>query len=483
MFKIKQILLATAITAVIVACGGGGSANVNPPAGMTPLMATGVITGFGSIYINGTHFQTTSAKIRKNGQTVAQSQLAVGQVARIKGSKDASGMSGVADEVDVDESVVGPISTIDIVNSVLTVLGQTVKVNAGTSFSKDIQPADLTGLTMGEVIEVDGLIDSSGAIAATRIEPASAGAPLQVLGSVASLNSAAHTFMINTLVVDYSSATLTGFTGGAPSDGDMVEVQGTTFDATTTTLTAAQVTRQMSDQEEAGDGRDIEREGLITRFASATDFDVTGNPVTTNSSTEFRNGSASDLALNVKVEVEGTLDSSNVLVAAVVDFEHNGSVELQSQATQVDTTAGTLTLLGVQVTVNASTRFEDDSSAAIAMFNLSNVAVGDTIKVHGYESPAGSGQVLATRLEREPPSATVIVQGPFTAGTSPDFTVLGITIDASAAAISDGHGGTLDPATFLTRAIGHGVEVEGTVSGDVVTASEIAIDDQSGDEN
>src|SRR5262249_27417506 len=141
-----------------------------------------------------------------------------------------------------------------------------------------------------------------------------------------------------------------------------------------------------------------------------------GNPVTTNSSTEFRNGSASDLALNVKVEVEGTLDSSNVLVAAVVDFEHNGSIELLSQATQVDTTAGTLTLLGVQVTVNASTRFEDDSSAAIAMFNLSNVAVGDTIKVHGYESPAGSGQVLATRLEREPPSATVIVQGPFTAG-------------------------------------------------------------------
>jgi len=264
----------------------------------------------------------------------------------------------------------------------------------------------------------------------------------------------------------------------------VVEAQGTSFDATTQTLTATHVQREMTDQEEAGDDRDMEREGLITRFASATDFDVAGKPVTTTSSTEYRNGTAADLALNVKVEVEGMLNSSNVLVASVVSFEHNGDIELQGPAANVSASAGTLSVLGLQVTVvTSSTRFEDDDSSSMAMFNLSNVSAGDTVRVHGFESPAGSGKVTATRFERVPPSPTVIVKGPFMAGTSPDFTILGITIDGSAATIDDGHGGMMPLATFLTQAAGHEVRVEGTLSGTTVMASRISIDDHTGDED
>jgi Domain of unknown function (DUF5666) len=480
-FKMKQILLATLIATVAVACGGGSG--MSQSSGMTPLIATGTITGFGSIYVNGIHFQTASATIRKNGQTVDQSQLAVGEVARIKGSKNDADNTGVAEEVDVEEAVVGAIDKIDTTGGTLTVLAQIVKINAGTSFSKDIQPADITGLKTGDVIHVSGMTDSSGDIVATRIEKGSASSPLQVVGTVASLNAGSHTFMINALTVDYSSANLTGFMSGAPSNGDVVEVQGTTYDMATQKLTATHVQREMTDEEEAGDNRDMEREGLITRFASATDFDVDGKPVTTTTSTEYRNGTAAGLALNVKVEVEGMLNSSNVLVASIVSFEHNGDIELQGPAANVMATAGTLTVLGVQVTVNSSTRLEDEGSSSMAMFNLSNVTAGDTVRVRGFESPAGSGKVVATRLERQPTSMTVIVKGPFMAGTSPDFTVLGITIDGSAATIDDGHGGMMPLAMFLTQAVGHEVFVEGTLSGTTVMASRISIDDHHGDEN
>ena len=483
MLRIRQFLLATVIAMVAVACGSGGS-GISQSSGATPLIATGTITGFGSVYVNGIHFQTTSATIRKNGQTVDQSQLAVGEVARIKGSKDDADDTGVADEVDVDEAVNGPIDKIDTTAGTVTVLAQIVKINAGTSFSKDIQPADITGLKTGDVIHVSGMTDSSGAIVATRIEKGGASSPLQVVGTVAGLNAGSHTFMINALTVDYSSANLTGFASGAPSNGDVVEAQGTSFDATTQTLTATHVQREMTDQEEAGDDRDMEREGLITRFASATDFDVADKPVTTTSSTEYRNGTAADLALNVKVEVEGMLNSSNVLVASVVAFEHNGDIELQGPAANLSASAGTLSVLGVQVTVvTSSTRFEDDGSSSMAMFNLSNVTAGDTVRVHGFESPAGSGKVTATRLERLPPSPTVIVKGPFMAGTSPDFTMLGITIDGSAATIDDGHGGMMPLATFFTQAAGHEVRVEGTLSGTTIMASRISIDDHTGDED
>lgn len=483
--NLKHFLIAAAAATVVVACGGGGAGSMSSAAGSKPVVATGVITGFGSIYLNGTHYQTSTATIHKNGKVVDQSQLAVGEVARLKASKHTADANGVAVEVNVEDLVLGPISTIDAGNGELTVLAQTIKVNGGTSFAKDILPGDIKGLKVGDVIEVSGLIDSSGMAVATRIDRASASSALQVLGSVTKLDTSAHTFMINALTVDYSSGTLLGFATGAPSNGDLVEVQGTSFNTTTNTLVATQLTRQMTDREEAGGdtSTQTEREGLITRYASATDFDVSGNPVTTTTTTMYRNGSAADLAQNVKVEVTGTLNSSNVLVADVVAFEHNGNVELEAQATLVDAVAGTLTLLGVPITTNSNTRFEDDSAAAVAMFNLSNVTAGDTIKVRGYESPAGSGHLIATRLEREVPSTTVLVVGPFTAASSPDFKVLGITIDASTATLSDGHNGTLSLAAFLTQAVGHGVEVKGTLSGTVVQASEVAIDDHTGDEN
>jgi len=149
--------------------------------------------------------------------------------------------------------------------------------------------------------------------------------------------------------------------------------------------------------------------------------------------------------------------------------------------------SGSFTLVNVQVTVTSSTRFEDHASG-MAIFNLSNVMKGDLIRVHGYESPAGSGKVVATRLEREVPGMTAVipvtVKGPFTKGMSPpNFAVLGIPIDSSKATISDGHGGTLTVDAFLTQATGHGVDVQGIWSGTAVMASEITIDDHNGDEN
>jgi hypothetical protein len=242
----------------------------------------------------------------------------------------------------------------------------------------------------------------------------------------------------------------------------------------TTTLTATRVDKQMSDEEQAGNHEDMELEGLITAFTSDTDFKVADEPVTTTSATVYRNGTAADLALNVKVEVEGSLNSSNVLVADVVSFHRNGGVELQSTVEAV--TASTLTVLGVEITVTSTTRFEDRSSAQVEMFSLSNIGKGDTVDVRGFESPAGSGKLVATRLEREPPSMEVEVSGPFKAGTSPQFTVFGITVDASTATtLKDAGGATLTLADFLTQAVGQNVEVSGQLSGTIVSAGEARI--------
>jgi hypothetical protein len=324
------------------------------------------------------------------------------------------------------------------------------------------------------VIEVSGLAAADGHIVATRIERET-GTMFQVVGKVAGLDTTAHKFTINALTVDYSSATVSGFASGAPANDDLVLVKGTAFDSTTTTLTATRVAPAADETTDVDHGDDIEREGLITRFVSAADFDVAGKPVTTNSSTEFEGGTAADLALNVRVEVEGKLDANDVLVAQNVAIRKAGIAELKGNVTAVDATAGTVELLGATVTVTADTRFEDKSDAAIEQFNLSSLQVGDTIDVRGYENPVGSGNITATRLEREQPSTDVVVGGFFEATTPPQFTILGITIDATNAQFTSDWHDTLTSDQFFAQAAGHVVFAFGTLNGTTVDATKVLL--------
>ncbi len=176
--------------------------------------------------------------------------------------------------------------------------------------------------------------------------------------------------------------------------------------------------------------------------------------------------------------MHGTLDANKVLTADVVEIEHIAVIALAATVSGVDTTMSTLTVLGVTISVDTNTRFEDESSAQMQMFALKDVAVGDTVLVRGFEHPAGSGMVLATRLVRLPPlpSMAVAVRGPFTASTASQFKILGIMIDATNATFRKGEDQSLTAAEFFTQAVGQVVDVLGTAAGGTVTASKVMID-------
>jgi Domain of unknown function (DUF5666) len=468
----KTTLGAAAALAVLVACGGGGSTGSMPRPGMKSVITSGTITAFGSVFVNGVRYDVSAARLTKNDTSVAQSALAVGEVALVQGREDAQSGQGEADSVDVEDRVVGPAA---ITGNQLTVLGQTISITAETSFGPGITPADLTGLKSGDSIEVSGLPGTGGLIMATRIARAESNEPLQVMGTVGTVDTAAHTLMINALLVDFSTANLSGFASGQPAAGDLVIARGTVFDATAVKLTATRLRKAETDRDEQAEGGMVEEEGLITRFASAMDFDVAGAKVTTTASTAFKNGTAADLALNVRVEVRGTLDANKVLVADVVEIERVAAIALQATVSAV--TTNTLTVLGVTISVDTNTRFEDESNAQVQMFSLTDVTAGDTVLVRGYEHPAGSGMVLAVRLERLPPSTAVRVRGPFTASTAPQFKILGITIDATTATFGkDEQDQSLTAAEFFAQAVGQIVDVRGTASGSTVMASSAIID-------
>src|SRR5437016_7758056 len=245
----KTTLAAAGALAVLVACGGGSTGSM-PQAGMQPVVTSGTITAFGSVFVNGVRYDVSAASLTKNDNSVAQSALAVGEVALVRGREDAQSGQGAADSVDVEDRVVGPIATIDTAGRQLTVLGQTISVTASTSFGPGITPADLTGLKMGASVEVSGLPGSGGLSMATRIGRAESNEPLQVMGTVGTVDTAAHTLMINALMVDYSTANLSGFSSGQPAAGDLVIARGTVFDATAVKLTATRLRKAETDRDE-----------------------------------------------------------------------------------------------------------------------------------------------------------------------------------------------------------------------------------------
>ena len=465
----KTTLVAAGTLAVLVACGGGGSSGSMSQTGAQSVATWGTITAFGSVYVNGVRYDVSRATLKKNDTTVAQTGLAVGEVALVRGREDTQTGQGEADSVDVEDSVVGPITT--ITGNQLTVLGQTISVTANTSFGPGI--ADLTALKGGDSIEVSGLPGMGGLIMATRIGRAESNEPLQVLGTVGTVS--ATTFMINGLTVDFSTANVSGF---KPATGDLVIARGTVFDATAVKLTATALRLAETDRDEQAAGGLGEEEGLITSFTSAMEFQVAGAKVTTTASTVFKGGVATDLAVNVRVEVRGTLDANKVLMADVVEIEHIAVIALAATVSGVNTTMNTLTVLGVTISVDTNTRFEDESNAQLQMFALKDVMMNDTVLVRGYEKPAGSGMVLATRLVRLPPLPlmNVGVRGPFTASTATQFNILSITIDATSAKFFGKGGQSLTAAEFFTQAVGQVVDVLGTASGSTVTASKAIID-------
>ncbi len=466
-FKYFITTCLTLVTAGFVACGGGvGGTSV---AGIDRLGAsTGSVTGFGSIFVNGVEFETDNAVFTIDDQPGIESDLKVGQVVTVIGTFHANGTTGAADSVTFDDVVEGPIDSI----SPFVVAGQTVLVDAATSFDNNINPASLLGLNAGDFVEVSGFIDADDNIRATRIEAKPAGSEVEVHGFVAGVT--ATTFTINALTVDYSTAMLDDFPSGAISNGDFVEAKGDILNPGGPLIaTEVELETQGPDPDEIDE---FEMEGFITRFVAGRpldnlDFDVSGVPVITDGSTLF-DGDTALLGLNTKVEVEGTVNPDGVVVADVVDIRTG--IDRSRLAAQVDS-VNPLVALGITVSVDALTRIEDKSAANLEPFSVADINMGDYIEVRGDENPPGSGEMLATLLEREDlpnaPGEDTELRGFVESVGVTSFTILGVTIDTD--------GGTLfvgitDVGDLI---VGDQVSVDGTeIAATTILADEVQLE-------
>jgi hypothetical protein len=456
--RLQACLAALALT-VLAGCGGGAGS----VAGIDRLGVTsGTVNGFGSVIVNGIRYEVTgTTQVRIDDSPGSQDDLEVGQQVTVRWRSDDDGATRTADQIDYSSVVTGPVATgsIDPVAGTFTVLGQVVRVTATTSFGAGISPADLTGLAAGQTVEVSGLLDAGGFIRATRIETRAPG-QLEVRGVAATVT--AQTFTIGNLVVFYQGANLPD---GPLQNGDLVEAKGTVIDGLGR-LVATVVEREDDFATIGGSADDIDLEGFITTFTSATDFVVAGVRVTTNAQTEYDDGNVTDLRLNARVEVEGRFNPAGVLVAEEIDFksfddDDDGDDDaldgrVAANVTAVNVAAGTVVAAGVTIRVTAATRLEDKRSG-VRPFGLANLAVGDYIEARG--TPGTGAELTASIFERQGASGTGRLRGPAGSIANPSFTVLGVPVLTSGATVfRDDDDTVIDAATFF-GALANGSEV------------------------
>ncbi len=318
-----RYLLFTAVAAVVVSSCTAGSetAGIDRGGVRVPVVAEGPITGFGSIIVNGVHYDISNAAIQVDGMVASASDLALGQVVTVVGERDESGATGRADSVVFQADVRGAIQAVNSAASEVRVLQQRIAIRASTVLDLGSQPAAFSSLDVGEVVEVSGFVTSDGAIDATRVKLVSAQASSLVAGTVTNLDTATLRFNVRDLVVDYSAAlVIEGFPSGAPSNGDEIVAEGS-LSPTTGRFMVRELEREEAEDDDGAEGREAEVEGRVTRFVSALDFDVAGRAVTAPSTTRYSGGSAASLALNLKVHVHGRFDASGVIRANEIEID------------------------------------------------------------------------------------------------------------------------------------------------------------------
>ena len=278
------------------------------------------------------------------------------------------------DELDLGNSEVeirGVVSGFDGVDT-FTLGGVSVTFDGTTEFE------DLPGDTVknGQYVEVEGVLETATSIAASRIELEEEGFgddvdEISLEGIVTDFNGISD-FRVAGQRVNASKASFEpGSLKTSIADGDQVEVEGSIMNGI---LKAEEVEQR---------GGDVRVSAIVVSkngtAGTVTLRVVSGQPsltVTTNTQTQIEDKRDEQEPFgigNIKagdyLNVEGYVDGNGNIIAAQIEREEAGEIELRGPADVPPTfggnLAGTVSIFGIEIDTGDNTEFEDASEAYI----------------------------------------------------------------------------------------------------------------------
>lgn len=360
-------LAVSGLVSTLIACGGGGP-------GSTSVVAKGVITALGSIWVNGVEYETPQGGSYFNDDSSSgTAAYEVGQIVSLRGKRNADGVSGIALEVKYEAELEG--AALDG-----KINGVTIMITPATNFSG--------ALTNGVRYEVSGFWLDDTTIEATFIKLDDDGdAEDEVKGLVQAVDSTSIT--VNGTLYLYDDANLSF------SVDDLVEIHFT-FDGSN--FVAAKVELEDDFFGNLAEGQEVEVEGAVnldlTGCPAAADFKINLTCIDWDSAT-WKDGLTGpiDMASGLRVEAEGYLNADGVLVAEKIKSRGN-RVRISSTSSNVNSIAGSFDLFfgAIQVTTQSGiTRFEDGLTL--------DTLPASGIEVRGIRT--GATSLLAIRIKSE----------------------------------------------------------------------------------
>jgi Domain of unknown function (DUF5666) len=397
---VRSLMLLICAALAITACGGGGdsgSAAQSTASGST--FASGPITGFGSVIVNGVRFDDSNASVTDDdGVNHRGDELRLGMMTEIESAGITSDSGGslrsLARAIRFGSEIIGPVTSVAADGSSLVVLGETVKINP-TTLIDDRLVGGLAALVPGtSVVEVHGVLDvAAGTYIATRIEPRPNALFYKLRGVVSGIDKTAHTLRIGSGTETISYDAIAANVPAALDNGSLVRIrlQTTKVAGQWVAVIVISGVRKLDDHDEA------ELEGTITASTFATDkkFSVNGIAVDATNAL-FPNGNTG-IVLGARVEVHGKAVSGVVIATRVnVETEHDreaAGFELHGAISALDATAKTFVLRGITVSF-ASTTIEFRKGT------VTDLADGKKVEVKGVRSTDGT-TLTATRISFE----------------------------------------------------------------------------------
>ncbi|RQP22789.1 hypothetical protein DZC73_21075 [Albitalea terrae] len=379
-----------AICCAAWACAGGvDSGGTGAP---TSSYARGRLSGFGSIVLNGVHFDETRALVLDDeGGLHYRGDLKLGMSLDVQAGEittdAATGVSSAkAQKVVFASAIRGPLERIDIKASTITVLGQTVAVGPSTAFDPD---AVMAGLRRGLVLEVHALLDeATGRYDATRIDVAAQAPSYKLRGIVSGLDEARRTFSIGNARISY--AALDDAELPPLFDGALLKLSVRTAagkGGTWELLHATAGTRAIPDTPSA------EVDGLVSAYHGIERFKLNGMPVNAaGAAVLFTGGTSGQLRNGVRVLVTGQV-IDGVLVAGSVEYRAPGEdakVTLEGAVQSVDAATHSFVLRGNTVVFDPGTSFRSGSPSMLVP--------GAAVKVSGSLADGGT-KVRADKIK------------------------------------------------------------------------------------
>lgn len=463
-----QVSLAVAMSlSVLLASGCGGSSSSGDGESDRTVASRGVITGFGSVYVNGTRYRTSGTKFKVDDDDGDESDLRVGMIVTVKGSKSDDDSSGSATHIEYDNELKGPVSGItpdplDATRKTLAILGQSVEINANTTIDDD---GGLTfdGIQIGDVLEVSGYKTNAGLIA-THIELQANDLEIEIKGVIDNLGP--DSFDIDGFPVSYGPGTELDDIS-ALDDGLFVEVEGQ-LDAPGTTLIAEKI--EGEDEGLDDDMDDTEVEGAIYDYdPNDNTFMIQGQLV--DATRADLSPSSLVLADDLIVEAEGQI-AKGVLFADEIE-QKGKKIKVYATLSDVgaDSVSFTFNATEIVARVNHQTEIEDDIGDT--EIELSQLSAGDFVEMEAFDD--GSGVINAVEIERKAIDE-VRITGPVTAWDENDQTVemLGVVFNLSAATYENEQDQNIPASTFYDAlAIGEFVKIKDADSNGIFEKAEL----------